>query len=455
MNKSIQYFLDNCIDKMQKRIKNQIRNGMDIGEISKSIQVDLLKLGTEMIREVLEEMDKELRISDERKRHYEVVFKRPNSFLTKMGEVTYERTCFKKKKGKGTAYLVDNIFGISPHENIASDVEEELIEEAVQTSYRKSGEDATNTPDTLTKQTVMNYIKKYDFRFPLDEKVPLEKKKMKIIYIEADEDHVALQKGGIVMPKLIYIHEGIQYENYKSKRKKLINTRYFTSTKESHTELWERVLNYIYETYDWDYIEKIYIAGDGASWIKAGTKIIDKSKFVLDKYHLKKYTKKASAHMDEMIQQMLHDALDEADKAYVKVIFEKIIELTPEETRRESVHEAQKYIFNNWDGIQVYEDDGADVIGCSAEGHISHIYSSRLSSRPKGWSEENVENMANLIVYKLNGGKIVDIVKLRRMKEEKKLKLEKQKEKQKIFHNVKNEFYKNISIPVLQENKKN
>ena len=43
--------------------------------------------------------------------------------------------------------------------------------------------------------------------------------------------------------------------------------------------------DYIYEKYDWDFIDKIYIAGDGAGWIRAGTRIIDKSHFVLDRYH--------------------------------------------------------------------------------------------------------------------------------------------------------------------------
>lgn len=57
--------------------------------------------------------------------------------------------------------------------------------------------------------------------------------------------------------------------------------------------LGKKVLEYIYENYDWEYIEKIYIAGDGALWIKQGLGIISKSKFVLDRFHLTKYLKKA------------------------------------------------------------------------------------------------------------------------------------------------------------------
>jgi len=42
-------------------------------------------------------------------------------------------------------------------------------------------------------------------------------------------------------------------------------------------------------------IEKIYIAGDGAPWIKEGLKWILKSRFVLDRYHLNKYVLKATS----------------------------------------------------------------------------------------------------------------------------------------------------------------
>ena len=454
MYKSIQHFLDNNIENIQKRIRNQIVEGQDIGQISKGLHCDLLNLGTSMIAEILEDMDQELRVSEERKKNYEIVHKRHNSFLTKMGKVRYERTCFKKKRGNDTEYIVDRMFGIKPHENIASDVEEEIINEAMQTSYRKSGEQAIDTLDELSKQTVMNYMHKYDFELPEEENISEEKKRAKIIYIEADEDHVALQTGGIAMPKLVYVHEGLMYENFKSNRKKLVNAKYFASTNETHTQLWERVLDYIYENYDWDSIDKIYIAGDGAGWIRAGTKIIDKSHFVLDRYHLKKYTKKASAHMDDITQKTLRNALHEANKASVKAILERIVELTEDESRRNSVYEAAKYFSNNWDGIQIYVSDKANVIGCSAEGHISHVYSSRLSSRPKGWSRKGVANMANLIVYKLNGGKIIDLVALRRKEEEKKQTSINQRDKTQIFARTKNEFYKNTDIPVISQGKR-
>ncbi len=85
------------------------------------------------------------------------------------------------------------------------------------------------------------------------------------------------------MPYIIYVYDGIDTE--EDGRPKLMNTKYFGGIYEG-TEgvknLWDEVNKYIESAYDVDGIEQIYINGDGASWIKAGTKYIAKSKFVLE-----------------------------------------------------------------------------------------------------------------------------------------------------------------------------
>lgn len=54
------------------------------------------------------------------------------------------------------------------------------------------------------------------------------------------------------------------------------------------------------------------------------------------------------------------------------------------------------------------------VQGCSAEGHVSHILSDRLSSRPKGWSKTGADRMSKLRCYEKNygGEKIIELVKI-------------------------------------------
>ena len=44
-------------------------------------------------------------------------------------------------------------------------------------------------------------------------------------------------------------------------------------------------------------------------------------------------------------------------------------------------------------------------------GHVSHVLSDRLSSRPLGWSRTGVDKMAHLRVYRRNGGDLLELVR--------------------------------------------
>jgi hypothetical protein len=80
------------------------------------------------------------------------------------------------------------------------------------------------------------------------------------------------------------------------------------------------------------------------------------------------------------------DELIQANELYAVVIRE-----TPESEREAKLKQAN-YLLNNWHRIRNQRHSGAQ--GCSAEGHVSHILSQRLSSRPLGWSTKNMENIA-------------------------------------------------------------
>ena len=54
----------------------------------------------------------------------------------------------------------------------------------------------------------------------------------------------------------------------------------------------------------------------------------------------------------------------------------------------------------------------AYVLGCSAESHVSHVLSDRLSSRPMAWSQTGADRMSKLRCYERNCGreKLIDLV---------------------------------------------
>ena len=47
-------------------------------------------------------------------------------------------------------------------------------------------------------------------------------------------------------------------------------------------------MNYLENNYDTDYLERVYISGHGANWIKTGLEWIIKRVYVLDEFHRKK-----------------------------------------------------------------------------------------------------------------------------------------------------------------------
>ncbi|VDN46711.1 protein of unknown function [Petrocella atlantisensis] len=73
----------------------------------------------------------------------------------------------------------------------SEDVVIEAIKHVVDTSYRISGEHATHTEDIISKQAVMKEV--HSLEIPA--LIPFVKKKrqVKVLYINADEDHVSLQ----------------------------------------------------------------------------------------------------------------------------------------------------------------------------------------------------------------------------------------------------------------------
>lgn len=88
------------------------------------------------------------------------------------------------------------------------------------------------------------------------------------------------------MPKLVYVYEGILAER---DRHELVGVRCFGGGYEGTErtqQLWKEVYDYISRTYDERVLERIYVNGDGADWIKTGEKVHGKAKFVLDRYHI-------------------------------------------------------------------------------------------------------------------------------------------------------------------------
>lgn len=430
MNTIIHEIIEKITRDFNNNIEDLMLNSRDISRFIINTKKSLDEIGAMIVKEALEMLDEIIRESSSRKKEYYIQRRNDEkTLITIFGEVNYLRTYYKSKKDGSYRYLSDELVGIYPYERMDLSYESELIEEAIETSYEKSGKRASNNVQ-VTRQTVMNTIRRLGNVENDEAEIPLKKRVVKTLYIEADEDHVALQNGRNKEIKLIYVHEG---KRFKSKgRYELINKRLFTGSLIASEDLWLDVANYLEEAYDLDRVEKIYISGDGASWIKEGLNWIKGSEYVLDYFHLSKYVKTATAHMPQTFEPLWTYIRDLNKKGVIELL-NFITAETESETKKEAVKKSKRYILNNWKGIEKGMEEG--YIGCSAEGHISHILSSRLSSRPLGWSLVGADQMARLRVYKANGGDIYELLskkKGERQKENRIIELEKKVVKKKL-----------------------
>lgn len=440
MYNSILHFAENETKIMEKVMRDYITDeSKNLGELVMDLEKSTHKLIRDMIQEMLEDINEIFRQSQERKQNYYSEKKEEkNTILTSCGEVSYKRTYFREKDTEKYVYLADQAMGITPNMRKSEDVTIKALENAADSSYRLSGEKATHTDDIISKQTVMKAVHELEIPWRIPEVD--EKKKQRVLYITADEDHVSLQfnqakgdlksgengyKSNTLEPKLAVLFEGIEKEGPNSKRNRLVGKYHFGGVYARGEGLWTEVHEYIEACYDQEYLEKIYILGDGAGWIKNGKDTLgSKCQFVLDAFHLNKYIKKGTGHLGDSVsdaRDQIYDAISLEDKEEIIRIFDTAIGVAQEESRKKLVQKARSYILNHWDDIIIKNNDEDARMGSSAEGQVSHIFASRLSSRPMGWSKKGADKMARLRVFKANGGKVIELMRYKDENEKRKI----------------------------------
>lgn len=369
------------------------------------LEHELGELGQFVIKSALEAVDERLRETPQERRGW--VIERRNDvkeILSPFGPIQYHRTYFRNKATGAYEYLADGWIGITPHVRLAPSVKASLAERAVETSYRRSGKWTKNKAWHVSGQTVMNSLRQ-DLNCEVSWVAPKEKRRVNYLYVEADEDHVANQdpQGKRWEPRLVYVHEGAMGTG---KRRKLKNVRHFGGLYHRDTEaLCQKVWDYLDAHYDLESVKVIFVSGDGASWIRQLVEFIPGSVFVLDRFHFSKKVRAAIGRWDDLSAR-LYQAVEQTDRQGVRSVLKEAHERADTEHKRKTIEETLTYLMRQWDGIRAWSTYRDSIVGCSAEGHISHVYAARMSSRPMGWTKSGVDRMARLRALHANGESI-------------------------------------------------
>ncbi len=430
MKECIQFFNERVIQKLMDVKYGFYKEPTAFAEFITGAKAAFNEMLVCYIRETLEEMNEMLR-EDPNRIHTWVVEHKADEreLITSAGSFRFKRTLFHNKKTGENVYLLDQLLELESHERLTEDAKAAILEEAVQTSYRRGGETVCEG-DVVSKETVKTLI--HNLKFPEKLKVPEVKRTVDYLYLDADEDHVSLQfqsergdletdkngrKKNCHLQKLVYVYEDIIPEAPKSKRHKLVNPFYFSQDYgESNQEFWDRIGRFLKEHYNLEAVKKIYLNADGGGWIQSGKRRIVGMVPVLDEFHLQKYLLKMTAHLldsaDEVRNDLTNLIRNGTKEDFIELSSRVIWTVNPEEKARlKRVTESRDYILSNWSAARARLLGKEAIRACSAEGHVSHVLSSRMSSRPMGWSRRGACKMGQLRCYYWNKGNLLELVR--------------------------------------------
>lgn len=339
-------------------------------------------------------IDDRFKNSKERKSIYNIKETRERTLITSVGCIHVNSTSYYNKTTKERFVLLREILHLKPYQRLTNEAEYQLIKYAMDENMSQSARHALRNTQ-VSRSTVSKKIAKLDGS--IIENITKSNNQPDILYIEMDEIHANLQKGGNKICPCAIVHEG--YEEDFVKRKKLKNIHYFASSKLSYEELWEVIFDYVNKKYDIDKFKVIFVSGDGASGIKNYTNCFPNAKFVLDPFHyIKKHLKyifKNNIDLRNIADEYIrNDMIDD-----FKILVDNQIKEYPEQEKY--MKKSRDYIINNLEGIKNQKDEDYKV-HCSMEGHVNQAFARYITSSPYGFSERGLENKLKLLVYHAN-----------------------------------------------------
>lgn len=360
---------------------------------------DLLSIPNKVVMEsiiknlilTLKKLDEDYFNSSQRKALHYPKETYSRTIITLFGEVTFKRRAYVDKNDKNYFYYLDSLLNISPRVVFDNDVINELLLLAGKhTSYSTIGQTlgqyifkndfSIDKSKYISRATITNYIKRSD----INAFFPLKQNKVKDIFIELDEHYIPIQRPK-KSPYSIKKQMVKAAKIYSCRIKNGYTDRFIILDElENISKFRDRIYEYVYRTYDLDYVENIYILGDGTNWIKATRDISDTTKthYALDKFHAMQTLQHITTYSNMDEYGIAKEFIEADNRTSFKQWLKDFSEKFPD--REEIIEEKSKYILNNWAALQRLLKAN---VSCSMEGCISHSLANVFTTRPKGFSK--------------------------------------------------------------------
>lgn len=356
--------------------------------------------------------------SVERKNNYYInVRNKKRTIYTIFGEINFERTYYKHKTKNEYYCFIDDILGLEKYYTYDPVVRTIAVDDAINfnpnnASYHSSLRthdllnNLINSVPQISRQSIYRWIRNTKICNINYDTIS----NGKTLYIMADEKWIHKQDKGDkdnkkkwIMSKcfVVFTHIKIKGKRHILKGKHV----FITTSKYPYKELVDEIC----KIYDFEKIETINLLSDAGTWILAGKdelKLYSHNQVIVNtcEFHVKQKINRSTSDKD--LRNKLYKIIyDDEDKDAFKKCMEDIIESKDKQSRKDKITEYMNYILKHWKGIiaMKYSDCKS-----SMESHISHCIASKFGSRPKAYSDNNIQTYLKLQEALLNGINMMD-----------------------------------------------
>jgi len=353
--------------------------------------------------EILSILDRYL-MAKRNKSRYEYKERKEKTLITLLGEVTIKRRYYWDTEKKEWVFLLDELLGLES--TAVSDSLKELV--VIWATKGSSYRDVRDRLYDLFNNQILSHEKIRQLLIESSEQLQMKeapeekKKKVRILFIEADGFWTGVQKRGKKTKmkretKLVVVHEG--WEKRQAGDYKLKNPMYFTSyPSEKVEDFWDRVYLRIWSTYEAIGSIPIIINGDFASWIRGGTDSFKHGFYQYDRFHLKRDVRRLlSGNQDNCKAALL--AIDENAPEKLLQHLAKEYTLTKDEDIFEFMNRLkphQEAVIDYRQRLKEYQlPEGLRGMG-AAEANVDR-FKLRTSKRGRAWSAKGLEAILNML----------------------------------------------------------
>ncbi len=230
---------------------------------------------------------------------WKIIGFRERTLVARFGDVRIKRRLYQDESGS-YHFLLDEHLGWLPHQLATPDLQECLVEQATQKTFRPVSKTLEKlTAGVLSARTIHRLVQKtaqiaieeekagWQALYERGELPPGEERQVPILFSEGDGIFISLQREEQSQYEL---KNAIAYEGWeklagKEERYRLVNKRVYCQANEE-IPFWEGAGLEWAKKWDLSCLKKLIIGGDGANWIDSGVGEFPDAVRNLDGFHL-------------------------------------------------------------------------------------------------------------------------------------------------------------------------